>query len=286
MMPTLRLFLASSLLAVLPSAFGLTIAGSDLLKPVVEAPLQQFSQQEGVPVTLSLEGSQKGLDAVTSGKAPIALIALPRGEQPPADLESTPWAFLVTSVVVHRDNPVEDMTYNDLIEAFSTEGVAESWEAFTSNSSWSIRKLSLHTVRGNSTVGQEIFKVEVLGERELRAIVRPHDTLATFNRDVRDTFNVLAIMPTTRLPENLRAVPVGRGGTQRSFAPNPQNVLFGDYPLQLPFYLVYRRDFAATAEGKKLLTYLLSDEMAEKLNAADVMPLVESEREDRLRRLQ
>ncbi|KAF0093343.1 MAG: ABC-type phosphate transport system periplasmic component-like protein [Puniceicoccaceae bacterium 5H] len=288
-MSSLRSLLACAVFtaAALPHAFGLTLVGSDLLQPVLQDALQQFSADSGVPVELDMQGSNPALEAVESGDAPLALVALPRGERPPQDLESSPFAFLVTVVAVHRDNPVTEMSYNDLIEAFGRDGVAESWDAFVDEGgAWSVRKLSQHVVGGTNTVGQEIFKVEVLGDREMRSGVKSHPSLDAFVNETHDNLNVLAIIPTTRLPESLRAVPVAEGNSDRAFSPSPENALYGDYPLQLPFYLVYRRDFASTSEGKELLRFLFSDDLAEVLSEADLLPLIESERQERLRRLQ
>lgn len=268
------------------SASALTLVGSDLIQPVLADSLDALAKAEGFSVRYQMEGSQVGLQSLNDGRADVAIVALPRGEQPKTDAEVTAWAFLVTVVAVHKDNPVAELDRDDLLAIYSQAGGAINWDRFTREPGWTARKISQHQVRGKNTLGLEVFKVEVLGDQEMNASVRTYGTLEEFSRETRDDFNVITIVPSLTLPASLRALPVAGQGQERPVAPTPENVVYGTYALQLPFYLVYRREYAATPEGKVVLRNLLGNQMAGQLEQADLMPLTPSERQERLRRFE
>lgn len=76
--------------------------------------------------------------------------------------------------------------------------------------------------------------------------------------------------------EALKILSVAEGEDPYAFEPSEENVFYGDYPVRLPFYLVWNEK---TVKVQRLLQYLLSDESARVLRQNQFLPLPKEVRE-------
>ena len=80
--------------------------------------------------------------------------------------------------------------------------------------------------------------------------------------------------------EDWKIVPIARDQTGRAYQPTAINVHRGDYPLNWPLRLVFRRNDVESLYP--LLRFLLSDEIATELLKAGMVPLPEAVRRERI----
>ena len=76
---------------------------------------------------------------------------------------------------------------------------------------------------------------------------------------------------------------VSRRDNEAAFSPTPENIHAGDYPLRLPFCIVFRPE--KTAVLLPMLRFLLGDEVAANLAAAEFVPVPANARKQVLRDL-
>ena len=82
--------------------------------------------------------------------------------------------------------------------------------------------------------------------------------------------------PLPAKPGVAKLVPVSPRADDPAFLPTPENLHSGDYPLQLPLRVAFRRESALALQS--LLNLLYSDELASRLERAGVVPLPEAAR--------
>lgn len=166
-----------------------TVIGSNTMKTILEKWQDKLAEiQPGLVVTLQNEGSNTGAEVLVSGKAQIAAMSRPMTNEeinqfttrlgyPPSVV---PVAVDALAVFVHKDNPLERITLQQLDAIFSTEkrrGAPESldrWEQLGIPGSWGKESIRVH-VRNTDSGTHQFFKdLVVLGgiDKET-AIVEP-----------------------------------------------------------------------------------------------------------------
>jgi ABC-type phosphate transport system substrate-binding protein len=133
----------------------------------------------------------------------------------------------------------------------------------------------------------EIFKNEILGGNALKPTVQVLNTAREMAKTVADNPNAIGLggsdpgppckvieISATNLSSTTSTPPTG--SAKGAARPTPEAVSNGDYPLRLPFYLVYKS--ADKASVLPLLRLLLSDEYAARLQAEHFVPVPDTER--------
>lgn len=166
-----------------------TVIGSNTMKTILEKWRDKLAEvQPGLGVTVQTEGSNTGAEALVSGKAQIVAMSRPMtneeinhfttrlGYSPTA----VPVAVDALAVFVHKDNPLEDITLQQLDAMFSTErrrGALESldrWEQLGISGSWGKESIQVH-VRNTDSGTHQFFKdlVDLGGKEKETALVEP-----------------------------------------------------------------------------------------------------------------
>ena len=68
-----------------------------------------------------------------------------------------------------------------------------------------------------------------------------------------------------------KLLPVSLRADEPAYLPTPENLRSGDYPLQLPLRIAFRRESVRALQP--LLHFLFSDELAPRLERAGVVPV-------------
>jgi len=267
------------ILAGLSPARALELAGSDLLGEPVRDALRTEMEKAGLETSLVFEGSLLGLEALQSGEADACLVAIPDGRGEPLNLRSFPVAFQIVTFLVNSACPATEISFDQLANLYRINGTVDGWSSLTSDPDWSSRKVSLWAARGGNSVALEIFNAMVLGGNALKPTVRYNsgDTrdLVTI---LQDDASAMVVAPATfgDLP-SVRTLAVKSGTSRQAYTPSPDNVLFGDYPLRLPFNLLVSQDLN---EGDlvKLVRAVYSEPVMEAFRKTNWMPIPDTER--------
>jgi phosphate transport system substrate-binding protein len=108
------------------SETSLTVAGSTTVLPIAESAAELFQEETGVSVLVSGLGSSAGIEAVQNGTADIATSsrALSDAEKD-YGLDTTVVAYDGIAVIVNDDNPVTNLTLDELRDIYA--GVITNW---------------------------------------------------------------------------------------------------------------------------------------------------------------
>lgn len=248
---------------------------------IIETPTRDILGLSKAGVELSVENSTAAEESVRTGRADLAIVAVPHGAELPADLNCVPFAFEVATIVVNNANPLEKTDLVTLTAALAEETLdGGKWSVFGMKDTWADRNLLLYLPDSSFGITLPLLRSRtVLHGAIQRSVVF---TNRKDNLDVlmREQPTCLMVVRGLTIPQNAHALQIAEKPGKDSFAypPLESNVFYGDYPLRLPFYIVTRKD--APKAVADFETLLLSDAAAEKLAAAGYVPVPKSERDN------
>ncbi|MEX0326470.1 MAG: PstS family phosphate ABC transporter substrate-binding protein [Puniceicoccaceae bacterium] len=272
--------LLALVLPVLPLS-SMTLTGSDLLGPAIQAALQEQLNAAGLDAELAFGGSLLAMQELQEGTADAAILAVPGSDSSPGG-RTFPFGFQIVALAVHTTNPVTELTYGQLTSIFEQDGVLNNWSDLTAALEWRDRKISLWAVRSKSAITLEIFNAVVLQGSPLKDSVRytVNDT-EELQALIIENPSALVAVPAIPLTPSIRFLGVKGDESGQAYTPSEDNVLFGDYPLRLPFYLTVQDSLSEEDLGK-LVRAIYSPEVTAALRSVNYMPVPETERQSLL----
>lgn len=101
---------------------SVSVVGSTSVTPVVEAMAEEYqSLNPDVSIDITSNGSSAGMTAAIDGSADIGMASRELKEEEAAELTAEPVAIDGISVVVNSENPVEDLTMDQVRQIFTGE---------------------------------------------------------------------------------------------------------------------------------------------------------------------
>ncbi len=266
-------FLLAALAAAL-DAHALVVAGSDLMKQVVGDEIKAIAAKNNIQADIKMEGSYAAIDAVSNGKADLAVIAVPRGTKLPADFVALPIAYQAALVAVNSVNPIEEISTKQLFEIYSMGATAhaETWEQ-VGVKNIGLRNIMPITTSLSDNVVVELFKYEAIDGTNLGSWVHVAKNAAEIGNLLRGNNSAIAVIGKFdgRDGNLIKILPVSKAdkdsGKFYAFKPDRENIANGDYPLTLPFCIVYKKSNAEKI--KALAKILLGDDIANKIDKSD-----------------
>lgn len=272
----------------LPLAAGdFTLVGSDLLKAALEQPLAAAEATPGHTVRLRFDGSRGALDELRAGKADLACVVFAPDELPPqGEFRVVPLAYQVAVFAVTETNPVRQVSFAQLGGIFGEKEPTNhrQWGALGAMGPWEQKSISLQMVEDPDSLAVDLFRHTALNVPQLKPTILVQPSSAEMLRRVRVDDTCIGFFPRPlRDTAGVHVLLVARNDQDVPFGPTPENVHNGDYPLRLPFYLVFApKDAAALAP---LLDHLLGDTVAAALEAAGFVAVPANARHELLRTL-
>ena len=245
---------------------GMHIAVSDLIADHIEATIQTLAEDHSANVSVSSMGSLPAIDSLYADEILLAVIAAPEDAPPPEEpFKTIPFAYSTAVVAVNVVNPISEVSVHDLRGIFGADPDLniELWgELGVLNlANRPIRPL----VKKNETsISAELFQHTVLQGGMMK--LRVNEIIdAEIEGMLVDNAAAIAVLP--HVPDNatIKALMISADSGSPAFGPTNDNVYYGDYPIRLPFQIVYKKENEAKLVG--LLQILLSDEVADALRA-------------------
>ena len=274
-------------LAALPvqAAFGLQIAGSDLLDDGIRNAIVDELQATGIEADVTLEGSLLGMEALQDGGVDACILAVPEGSGPVSSGKAYSFGFQIVAFAVNDNNPLNELDYRQLENLFRSNGTIENWSDLIPSDEWQDRKVNLYAARSGTAIPLEIFNSVVLRGSPLKAGMRyPALDSEQLMRTVANDASALMIIPNIKPVPGVRLLAVKADATAQSYKPSEDNVFYGDYPLRLPFQLVVSNEVDVTTLSVLLRT-IYSDRVTQALVKAYYIPVPETERQAVLNQL-
>jgi ABC-type phosphate transport system substrate-binding protein len=249
------------------------LAISDLLADNILAPLKVYGTENDTTFVVDSIGSLPALDRLRSDEIDLAIVAVPDEDEVPRDeFNIYPFAYDVAVIVVNNSNPIDEISVARL------GGIFGSNEEFNLNtwgelglSGWGSRNIK--ALAGNDkSIALELFKHSIFKGGGLK----PNVSMVK-DTEIEDLIgsDAASIAILSRMPENsnIKVLMVSSGGDTYApaFGPTDDNVHYGDYPIRLPFYILYNaRD---DVKVRSTIRELLNDEVATSLRANDFIAL-------------
>lgn len=268
-----------SLLAVTAAA-DLRVVGSDQLGAEFARAIGEFARQEDTAVKLGLRGTRPGWGDLEAGRADVGLFLLPAEEAPPSgDLVSRVIGYQVAVVAVPAVSPLTQITVAQLRGIFgeSAQDSFTRWGELNLPGEWAARPIALHALAPQTGLAWPLFQRQILGGVAPKTALQFSKTDGAFAQRLAAADNSIGVGGSAVAGNGaLRVLAVAAGPTEPAYAPTPENVRRGSYPLRMVLHVVFPR---ASAPGLlRFLKFLLSDETAAALAPAHFVPLPRSAR--------
>lgn len=239
--------------------------GSTSMEKVIGVLSEQFMKEHGdVSVTYDPTGSGTGIETVKNGACDIGLSSRAlKEEESAAGLTGTTVALDGIAVIVHADNPVSDLTVEEISKIFT--GEITDWSEVGG------------TAGPISCVGREAGS----GTRDGFETITKTKDLCLLDQELTSTGAVIeavagnasaigyASLAAVEGKEQIRAVTVG------GVACAEATVLSGSYPIQRPFVLVTRSDEELSAQARAFFDFAVSGEAGELIKKAGAVPVAQ-----------
>lgn len=264
-----RILLFLCLASRLPA---IEIAGSDILKETLE----DIEKLPGAPKA-SFNGTMPARRALLENRASIGILFLKENEEDPKPAKGNLFnryllANAAAALIVHKENQLTQINLEGLKGIFSKSAryPATNWNDLPGASQSEIISPIIYSPPDSFV--QEFFMGLVMNGDEFKTNVKQRLEYITIQENIESRFGIAVIMP-VQIPTAGRVMAIADGRPGRSavaYLPNEMNIYNGDYPLRLPLYIYVRSD--KEKELGKILTWLLSDEVAERIAVQGLYP--------------
>lgn len=256
-----------------------TIAGTDLFNEDIVSALKDRLAGGESETTLHFKGTMAAVEALESGSAQAAFLAVVDSElEWPSSYRRYPVGSQVVVFAVHSDNPVSQVTLDQLNGIFSANGALLSWSSLTDDPFWLDKKISPYKADSDQLLSEELFSARVLQYEDFKQTVRillpDPDTIAA---TLSDDQGSIVLLDSLNFAGSMRSLAVAASDSDRAALPTLDNIFFGDYPLRLPFELIVTPDLPAETL-KLLLECVYSDSMTAILSANGFQPIPDPEK--------
>jgi phosphate transport system substrate-binding protein len=222
---------------------GLSVVGSTSVEPFAEALAEEFmNQHPREKIFVQGGGSSAGIQAVRTGAAEVGMSSrnLMKGE---SDLISIPIIYDAIAVIVHRENPLGDLTLDQIRKIFS--GEFTRWSEMGGKD----RIITLVT-REEGSGTREAFQTLIMGKKEISLGALVQDSNGAIRQVVSDDRNAIGYISLGLVNDRVKAVKI------EGIEPSVENIREQRYKIVRPFLFVFSSEPRGMA--KEFLDYILS----------------------------
>lgn len=234
--------------------------GSTSMEKVIGALGEAFeNENSGVTFTYNPTGSGTGITAVSEGRCDIGLSSRALKDAETAKgLEGTVLAYDGIAVIVNKDNPVADLTLENIAKIYT--GEITNWKDIGGNDAEIVligREANSGTRDGfESVVGVEDkckYRQELIATGDVISAVSGNP-------------NAIGYASVASVKDTVKALKV------EGITPNESTIKDGTYKIQRPFVLVTKQGAKLSDAAQKFYDFCLSDEAKDIITKAGVVP--------------
>ena len=224
--------------------------GSTSMKSVIGALGESFqSANSGVTFTYNPTGSGSGIQAVSEGRCDIGLASRSlKDDEKSSGLTETVLAYDGIAVVVSPENPVSDLTIEQIADIYT--GKITNWSEVGGNDA-EIVLIGREAGSGTRDGFESITGTEEACQYR-QELTSTGDVIATVSQNP----NAIGYASLSAVKESVKALSVG------GVAPSEDTVKDGSYLIQRPFVLVTRDGVTLSPAAQAFFDYATSAEAA------------------------
>lgn len=233
--------------------------GSSSMEKVIGALGESFQNETNVNFTYNPTGSSSGINGVLEGRCDIGLSSRKlTDKEENQGLTGTVLAYDGIVVIVNKENPIEDISPDDMAKIFT--GEINQWSMLGGDNSQIVligREAGSGTrdgfeealdIKGKCKYRQELTSTGDI----ITAVLNNPDAIGYVSlASVKDTVKILKI-----------------GGVNAT----EETIKDGSYIIQRPFVLVTKRDEVLSDSAKHFFDYIMSSKVREIILGAGVVP--------------
>jgi phosphate transport system substrate-binding protein len=268
-----RIYPCVALLALSISGFAgaaeLQWVGCEVSKAAYVSDLANgFQQKTGNLIHINVSDSNDGIRGVLRGDADLGSSTryLLPDDPREAGVEIVPVAWDALTVIVHGDNPLKDISLEQLRQIYS--GKISNWSVLGGAD----QKIQVYIHHyGNTTAGSNLRELIFSDQRQkftIGRLVKADDSIDSL---VMDDPNAIAITGIS----NARSQAV-KILSLDGIAPSTGTIKSGEYKLYRPLYLTYNPDSENLDTIKNFISYMNSKPARELMRANGVVPYTEA----------
>ncbi len=263
--------------------------GSDTMNNVMALWAEGFKKlYPGVTVEVEGKGSSTAPPALISGAANFGPMSRTMKDKEIDDFEKqfgykptgVPTALDSLGVFVHKDNPIQGLTLQQVDAIFSKtrKGGAEkdivTWGDLGLTGEWADKRISLYG-RNSVSGTYGYFKEHALAKGDFKDSVKEQPGSAAVVQAVASDRYAIGYSGIGYATADVRAVSLAKDASSKPIAANAENVYNGTYPMArfLYVYVNYRPGSVLDPLRREFLTYLLSKEGQEVVVKDGYFPL-------------
>lgn len=233
--------------------------GSTSMEEVIGVLGEAFMEQnEGIRFTYNPTGSGSGITAVSEGRCDIGLSSRSLKEEEKAGgLTETVLAYDGIAVIVNPENPVTDLTLEQIASIYT--GEISNWSEVGGNDA-QIVLVGREAGSGTRDGFESIVGVE--GACKYRQeLTSTGDVITT----VASNADAIGYASLSAVKDSIKAVSVG------GVAPSEETVKDGSYVVQRPFVFVTKTDEKLSEEAQRFFDFATSEDAVELISKAGVV---------------
>ena len=234
--------------------------GSTSMEKVIGALGEAFTEANGnVNFTYNPTGSGSGIQAVQEGRCDIGLSSRAlKDEEKASGLTETVLAYDGIAVIVNPENPVEDLTLEDIAKIYT--GEITNWSEVGGNDA-EIVLIGREAGSGTRSGFEEIVEVKDLCQYR-QELSSTGDVITT----VAQNPGAIGYASLASVKDSVKAVKVS------GVTPSEETVKDGTYAIQRPFVLATKTDAQLGQAAQAFFDYVTSTAASEIIVAAGVVP--------------
>lgn len=235
--------------------------GSTSMQKVIGALGEAFMKSnDGITFTYNPTGSGSGITAVSEGRCDIGLSSRAlKDEELSSGLKQTVLALDGIAVIVHPDNPVTDLSVEQIAKIYT--GEITDWSEVGGGSGQIVligREAGSGTRDGFESITDTKDACKYRQE-----LTSTGDVITT----VAGNPNAIGYASLASIKNTVKAISVG------GVAPSEETVKNGSYAVQRPFVLVTKEGRTLTEAAQRFFDYATSPEAGEIISAAGAVPV-------------
>jgi phosphate transport system substrate-binding protein len=219
------------------------VAGSTSVQPFAEALAEEYMvHHPQEKIFIQGGGSSAGIQAVRTEAAEVGMSSrnLMKEER---DLLAVPIIYDAIAVIVHRENPLGNLTLDQIRKIFA--GEIRRWSELGGRD----RAVTLVT-REEGSGTREAFQSLIMGKKEISLGALVQDSNGAIRQVVADDRNAIGYISLGLVNDRVKAVQID------GVAPSVENIQSGAYKIVRPFLFVFKSNPQGAA--KEFLDYILS----------------------------
>jgi ABC-type phosphate transport system substrate-binding protein len=262
----------------------ISLVGTDLFRGSIAERIVALGKPLGLQA--KWPGSQKALQLLDAGKTDLAIVTSKSSKDIPEvpGMLQLPIAYRISRVFIAKDNPLAEISIDQLRAIFGNRAERRlvRWGGLGLTGDWRQRGIDPMVAERYTSFSREIFEHHVLPSDRLQSAVKVFPEEEALANAFKKNPGAIGVFASLHADTFGKSVPVA-SKVGEPFGATPENLYFGDYPLQMPFVVLFPKSRIQALAP--VLRTLYSGEVAQAIFQSGLAPVPDNFRLAELKKL-